>query len=228
MQFIPGLNPTIPIRNIFCIGRNYAAHAQELGNPIPIEAPVVFLKPTSSICIPPQQSIVLSPTMTRVDHEIELVVAIQEKCKNTPEMEVHSKILGFGLGLDLTERTLQEHAKKMGQPWTLAKGQDTFCVLGSFVSAHPIVGAKNYESGFSFELWVNQVLKQRGETQHMLFAISKLIAYLSQFFTLDAGDLIFTGTPAGVGPLHPRDHCEGRLYWKQTLLTQFNVNVERG
>lgn len=208
-KLIPGLS--LQIGNIFCIGRNYADHAKELGNEVPKE-PLVFLKPTSSICFS-GDLLILPPQSKRVDHELEVVVAIGRVAKNITSREAHSFIAGIGVGIDLTARDLQAEAKKTGDPWAVAKGFDTFAPISEFVS--PPSDPKRLLS-LHFELQVNSETRQRGNTSEMIFSISELISYLSSIFTLSPGDLIFTGTPAGVSPLHSGDRVVATLEnWTQ-------------
>ena len=204
MKKIPGLE--LSVQNIFCIGRNYAEHAKELGNAVPAE-PVVFLKPTSAICYD-GEFIELPSRSNRVDHELEVVVAIGRKGKNIPAGEAHTYIAGLGIGIDVTARDLQERAKETKMTWDLSKGFDTFAPISPFIMP-PSDPARL--SNLKFDLKVNGVLRQHGTTAEMLHSIPKIIAYLSQAFTLSPGDLIFTGTPKGVAPLKSGDQCVARL-----------------
>lgn len=200
---IPGLG--LPIRTIFAIGRNYADHAKELGNPVPSE-PVVFLKPLSSICFSggairiPRQS-------ERVDHEVELVVALGAGGKNIPESRALDYVAGYGVGIDATARDLQEKHKQKGLPWAIPKGFDTFAPISEFVPAQKVQDPGALE----VTLEINGNLKQKGSPAQMLFSIPKLIHLLSRIYTLAPGDLIFTGTPPGVGPMQPGDRLLARL-----------------
>lgn len=207
---IPGLNT--PIRNIFCIGRNYAEHAKELGNqvPTPHAEMVVFLKPISSVIFN-GESIVIPAQCQRVDHEVEVVLAISRRCKNISESEAERCVAGVGIGLDITSRDLQEKAKKASLPWTVAKGMDTFAPLGNFLPFHEIQNKSKNWMDLSFSLKVNNQERQRGKTDSMIFPLPVLISRLSQLFTLEEGDLIFTGTPSGVGPLRPGDSLHAEL-----------------
>lgn len=200
---LPGL--PFGARNIFCIGRNYAAHARELKNEIPQE-PVVFLKPVSALCYS-GESVKLPRASARVDHEVEIVVALGQRCQAISEAQALEAVAGYAVGLDLTARDLQEIAKKGGLPWAVAKGFDGFAPVSSFLGAD-VVGDP---AGLCFELEVNGETRQRGRASDMLFSIPSLIAYLSGIFTLEPGDLIFTGTPAGVGPLVAGDSLKATL-----------------
>lgn len=200
---IPGLD--LPVRTIFCIGRNYAAHARELGSTVP-DSPVIFLKPVSAVCFS-GDSIELPKTSHRVDHEVEVVVAIGRGGKNIPETSALSHVAGYGIGIDVTARDLQEVAKKGALPWTICKGFDTFAPLGRF--AHP---SKVADPGkLSFELRLNGEVRQTGNTSRMIFSIPQLISFTSTIFTLAPGDLIFTGTPEGVSPISHGDLLTANL-----------------
>jgi acylpyruvate hydrolase len=183
---------------IICIGRNFAAHALELQNEIP-SAPVVFLKPTSSL-VGTGGQIVIPPQSSDVHHEVELVVEIGESCRNVPEVDALSKIRSYAVGLDMTARDLQSIAKEKGLPWTVAKGFDTFCPIGRLTPK----GDLN-PSELGIKLTINGEVRQEGHTSMMLFPVPRLIAYCSSIFTLSEGDLIYTGTPKGVGPVHDGD-----------------------
>lgn len=199
---IPGIS--IPIRTIYCIGRNYAEHAKEMGQSTPSE-PIVFLKPLSSICY--DGTIIELPTKSKdVHHEIELVLVIGKQGKNIPKHEALSFIAAYGVGIDLTARDLQKTAKDNGTPWSIAKGFDNFAPIGSFT---PFTLDKF--PSFKLELTVNGELRQSGITSDMIFDVESLVSYLSEFFTLEEGDLIFTGTPEGVSALKANDIVEAKL-----------------
>jgi 2-keto-4-pentenoate hydratase/2-oxohepta-3-ene-1,7-dioic acid hydratase in catechol pathway len=201
---------------IICIGRNYAAHAAELNNEIPAE-PVIFLKPPSSL-VDTGGQVVLPPQSNDVHHEVELVVEIGETCKDVGEDRALGVIRSCAVGLDMTARDLQSKAKEKRLPWAVAKGFDTFSPVG------PMVSAKGVDmSDLAITLTVNGTVRQRGHTSLMLFPVPKLITYCSSIFTLEAGDLIFTGTPKGVGPVHHGDRLEGRI----AGLPPLNVLVTR-
>ena len=179
---------------IVCIGRNYAAHARELGNEIP-GSPVVFLKPPSSL-VASGGVIILPPQSLDVHHEVELVVEIGTTCRNIGEETALSAVRSYAVGLDMTARDLQAIAKEKRLPWTVAKGFDTFCPIGFFAPAAAINASK-----LDVRLTVNGEVRQEGNTSLMLLPVPRLIAYCSSIFTLLEGDLIFTGTPKGVGPV---------------------------
>lgn len=190
-----------PVRpaNIFCIGRNYAAHAAELGNPLEAE-PLVFLKPTSALLCS-GMPLVLPPFSDNVHFEAELVVLIGKGGVEIDEANALSHVAGYGVGLDLTARDVQDEAKRRGLPWAKGKGFRAAACVSDFVLASEVADPQR----LTFSLHVNGELRQLGDTARMLFPLSTLIAYLSRVFGLSAGDLIYTGTPEGVGRLQPGD-----------------------
>jgi 2-keto-4-pentenoate hydratase/2-oxohepta-3-ene-1,7-dioic acid hydratase in catechol pathway len=211
---IPGTS--LRVENIFCIGRNYAEHARELGNPVPTE-PVVFLKPTSSI-VYSGGTLPLPRQSSRVDHEVEIVLAIGKSGRDLDETEALNMIEAIGVGIDFTARDLQERAKEKALPWAVSKGFDGFAAISSFV---PCPKDPQTLSNLHFNLHVNGVLKQTGHTAEMLNSIPRLVAYLTSIFTLSPGDLIFTGTPKGVAPVHAGDQMVATLEdW-----TELNVSA---
>jgi 2-keto-4-pentenoate hydratase/2-oxohepta-3-ene-1,7-dioic acid hydratase in catechol pathway len=183
----PGLGA--PLRTIYCVGRNYALHALELGNEVP-PFPLIFLKPASAALFT-GETLTLPVSSRRVDHEVEIVAGIGTDGK-----------VRYAIGIDFTARDLQLDAKKKGDPWTLSKGFKGFAAFGAFVEAEP---------PFEFSLSVNGVQRQRGDTRQMVFQIETLLGYISETFGLSAGDVVFTGTPAGVAPLKGGDVIEAAL-----------------
>lgn len=184
-MILPGLSR--PVGAIWCIGRNYAEHAKELGNEAPT-SPIVFLKPASSLMLD-GGVLRLPPDSRRVDHEVELVVAA-------------GLSLMMAVGIDFTARDLQEADKKKGLPWTSAKGRPGFAAVGNFV---PLT------MPCDLELSVDGAVRQRGNTKDMIFPIEKIIDHLDRTYGLAEGDLIFTGTPAGVAPLAAGARVEALL-----------------
>ena len=189
---------------VFCVGRNYAAHAKELGNSVPTE-PVVFLKPASAL-MHSGGAIIKPSASNRVDHEVEVVVALARGGRNISVEQALDCVAGYAVGIDVTARDLQEVAKKKALPWAVSKGFDTFAPVSDFVSR-----AQLGDGPLEISLTVNGALRQKGSTTQMLFPIPQLIAYLSTVFTLHRGDLIFTGTPEGVAPLQAGDVCVATL-----------------
>jgi 2-keto-4-pentenoate hydratase/2-oxohepta-3-ene-1,7-dioic acid hydratase in catechol pathway len=182
-----------PVRpsKIVCIGRNYAAHAKEMGNEVPAE-PLMFFKPPSSI-IGPAETVILRTESEKVEHEGELAVVIGKRASRVTREEALSYVLGYTCANDVTARDLQ---KKDGQ-WSRAKGFDTFCPVG------PWIETDLDASDLSIKCIVDGQVRQDGRTSQMMFDVPSLIAYVSRAFTLEPGDLILTGTPEGVGPLAP-------------------------
>ena len=182
-----------PVRpsKIVCIGRNYAAHAKEMGNEVPKE-PLMFFKPPSSI-IGRGETVILRTESEKVEHEGELAVVIAKRCSRVTREEALSYVLGYTCANDVTARDLQ---KKDGQ-WSRAKGFDTFCPVG------PWIETDLDPSDLSIKCIVDGQVRQDGRTSMMMFDVPSLIAYVSRAFTLEPGDLILTGTPEGVGPLEP-------------------------
>lgn len=185
---------------IFGIGRNYAEHAEELGNPVP-EEPVVFLKASSSV-IASGQPIVYPSWAEQVDFEGELAVVIGTPGKEIAERDAMRHVAGYTLVNDLTERSLQNRDKARGLPWLRSKSIDTFCPMGpALITADEIKDPHNLE----LTTEVNGEVRQKADTGQMLHKIPALIAYLSKYFALESGDVIATGTPAGVGSVQPGD-----------------------
>jgi acylpyruvate hydrolase len=181
------------IGKIVCVGRNYTDHISELGNVVP-EKPLLFLKPTSSVIFS-GESIKYPEFSEEMHHEVELVLLIGEELKNASEDESEKAIAGYGVGLDMTLRDIQNELKKKGHPWTIAKCFDTSAVLSDFVSS------KDYKltSEEEISLTINGEMRQKEKLNKMIFSPAMLIQYISTIMKLERGDLIFTGTPAGVG-----------------------------
>ena len=194
---------------IICIGRNYVDHITELSNERPTE-PVVFLKPDTAL-LDANSHFYYPKFSSDVHYELELVFRIGKVGKNIEAKFAHKYIDSFGLGIDFTARDLQAECKAKGLPWELAKAFDQSAVVSS--QWLPIT-PKEFDS-LSFEFHQNSVLKQHGNPTMMLFNIDQIIAYISKFITLKTGDLIFTGTPAGVGPIAIGDELVGTLNGKE-------------
>ncbi len=193
------------INNIYCIGKNYADHAKEMGGDVPTE-PVVFLKPTSAV-IGNGEQVVIPSLSSNVHHEVELTVLIGTGGKNIPQSEAMRHVAGYGVGLDMTMRDRQAEAKKQGNPWTVSKGFDTSAPLSPFVAASTITDPH----ALDITLTVNGRRRQHSNTRHMIFRIDVLIAYLSSIFTLEQGDIIYTGTPEGVAQVLTGDLMEADI-----------------
>ena len=188
---------------IICIGRNYADHAKELGNEAPKE-PVFFLKPDTAIS-PKGHPFFIPDFTNNVHFEVEMVIKINRLGKHIEERFAHKYFDEVGLGIDFTARDIQEEVKAKGLPWEKAKGFD-----GSAVISRKFIHKSKVENNnINFSLLRNGELVQKGNTKDMLFDFHKIIAYISQFYTLKIGDLIYTGTPAGVAKVNPQDELEG-------------------
>lgn len=196
---VVGTESRFPVRRVYCVGRNYAAHAREMGMET-IEAPFFFAKPPDAVFVPEApEGVVPYPLAThRLDHEVELVVALARGGTNLDPEEAVGGVFGYAVGVDLTRRDLQNEARGQGRPWDMAKG---------FTSAAPCTPIRPagscFEGGFGGEitLSVNGDRRQHGRLEDMILGVGELIARLSRLDRLTAGDLIFTGTPAGVGEL---------------------------
>jgi len=190
---------------IICVGRNYTDHINELNNQKPDE-PVIFMKPDTSV-LNSGFPFVIPEFSNDIHYEIEVVVKINKVGKYIQPKFAHKYYSQIGLGIDFTARDLQSKLKEKGLPWELAKSFDGATVLGTFVDKNQFDDLQN----ISFQLVKNETVVQNGNTQDMLWTIDELIAYVSQFFTLKVGDIIFTGTPSGVAKVNPDDELEGFL-----------------
>lgn len=199
---------------IICIGRNYANHIEELKNERP-EKPVVFMKPDSAILLK-QHPFVIPEFSEDIHHEIELIVKISKVGKYIEPKFAHKYYEEISVGIDFTARDLQEKLKQKGLPWEKAKAFDGSAVIGDFLPKTHFSSLEN----LTFELTNNGQSVQKGCSIHMLWSIDELIAYVSQFFTLKIGDIIFTGTPAGVAAVQPNDVLEGFLEGQQLFRIQ--------
>lgn len=195
---------------IICIGRNYAKHIEELANERPTE-PVVFLKPDSAI-LPKKIPFFIPPFSNEIHYEVEILVKINKVGKYIDTKFAHKYYDEIGLGIDFTDRELQSKLKAKGLPWEKAKGFDGSAVVGEFYSKEQFD-----MDNIKFQLFKNDELVQDGESNAMLWKIDELIAHVSQYFTLKKGDLIFTGTPAGVGKVQPGDLFIGTLEGKENF-----------
>ncbi len=203
---------------IVALAKNYAEHAREMESDIP-EKPIIFLKPPSAL-IGSGEPIILPRMSKRVDHEVELAVIIGKRAKRVPKEKAMDYVLGYTIFLDITARDLQAEARGSGLPWTISKGFDTFAPVGPRVVDKRELKVEDLELG----LKVNGELRQLGRTSEMLFKVPELIEYISSIMTLEPGDIIATGTPAGVGPLRHGDKVEA---WIEGIGTvEFDVLAE--
>lgn len=203
--------------SIYCIGRNYAKHIEEMKSEKTTD-PVVFLKPRSSLIFN-DQTILLPEQSTNVQHEVELVLLIGRDVRNCPTREALHKVQAVAVGIDVTARDLQSQAKRNGLPWTLAKGFNTFAPIGNFIEYTSTVDLQNLD----ITVTVNHEIRQNGNTSMMLFSAAEIISFLSYRFTLNPGDLIFTGTPEGVSPIVGGDILEATV---GNQLSSLKVNVQ--
>ncbi|MEN9875392.1 MAG: hypothetical protein RLZZ529_389 [Bacteroidota bacterium] len=199
---------------IICIGRNYTNHIAELQNERPTE-PVVFMKPDSAILLK-QHPFVLPEFSNEVHHEIELIVKINKVGKYIEPKFAHKYYDEISVGIDFTARDLQDQLKSKGLPWEKAKAFDGSAVIGEFLPKEQFASLHDV----NFELLKNGAVAQKGNSSFMLWKIDELIAYVSQFFTLKIGDIIFTGTPEGVASVAPNDVLEGYLEGQQLFRIQ--------
>ncbi|MDB9842237.1 fumarylacetoacetate hydrolase family protein [Gammaproteobacteria bacterium] len=193
-----------PVGKIYCIGKNYADHAKEMGGAVDRDQPFFFSKPPQSIT---QSSTISFPTQTNnLHHEVELVVFIGSKCSDIQKEDAHESIFGYGVGVDLTKRDLQDIAKINRKPWDLSKGFDNSAPISKIVQ-----NEKNVIRQGEIKLSVNGVEKQSSNLSNMAWEVDEIISWLSRFITLNPGDIIFTGTPAGVGKLNPGDEIDASI-----------------
>jgi 2-keto-4-pentenoate hydratase/2-oxohepta-3-ene-1,7-dioic acid hydratase in catechol pathway len=195
----------LEVGTMYCIGKNYAKHAAEMGGAVPKE-PVVFLKPPAAY-IPDGAEIIIPDFSNNVHHEVELVVAIGKDATDVSKENALDYVAGYAVGIDVTLRDVQQDAKDKGKPWTTAKAFRTSAPISKFIPASE-VGDDNL---FDLELKVNGEIRQQGNTKEMERSVETLIEYLSKVFTLRKGDLIFTGTPEGVGQINSNDKLEASL-----------------
>lgn len=194
-----------PIGKILCIGRNYAEHIKELGNETP-DAPVVFMKPATAV-IGDGETIIIPSYSRECHHEAELALLIGKGGEDIPPERALEHVAGYGVAIDLTLRDVQAELKKKGLPWEIAKGFDTSCPLSAFVPADRVADPHDLR----ITLRVNGAMRQDGSTSLMIHRIPQILSYMSGIFTLEPGDVILTGTPAGVGPLVAGDTVEAEV-----------------
>lgn len=195
----------VAVGKIICIGRNYAEHARELGNQVP-DTPILFMKPPS--CIVPDGGEVIIPAYSQAcHHEVELAVLIGRPGRNIDVAEALAHVAGYAVAIDLTLRDVQSELKSKGHPWEMAKAFDTSCPLSAFVPAEAVPDPQDLR----LTLAVNGRLRQDGRTADMLRSVADIIAVMSEYFALEAGDILLTGTPAGVGPIRSGDRIEAAI-----------------
>ena len=195
-----------PVRRIFCVGRNYAEHAREMGHDPSREPPFFFTKPADALVISGAET-PYPPATNDLHHEIELVVAIGKEAAAIDAATALDHVWGYAAGIDLTRRDLQAEAKKAGRPWDMAKGFDASAPIGDIVPASRIGHPKSGR----LTLKVNGTVRQQGDIADMIWSVPEAIAYLSGLFELAPGDLILSGTPSGVGPVQRGDALHGHV-----------------
>lgn len=201
---------------IFAVGMNYAQHNKELdGTLYKPETPVIFTKADSAL-LKDRKPFFIPDHLGQIDYEAELVVRIYKLGKTVPERFAHRYYDAVTVGIDFTARELQKKLREAGQPWDLCKGFDGAAALGEWVSKEKFRDVQ----AMHFHLDINGQTVQEGRTSDMIFSIDHIVSYISQFFTLKTGDIIYTGTPVGVGPVHIDDHLEG--YVEDRKVLEFN------
>lgn len=206
---VAGSNDLFPVRRVYCVGRNYAEHAKEMGF-TGREPPFFFCKPADAVVPVPANEVgkVAFPPMTEnYQYEMELVVAIGKSGKNIPVAEADAHVFGYAMGLDMTRRDLQLALREIGRPWELGKAFDQSAPISAI---HPLAETGIMSQG-AIWLKVNGVPKQQGDLTELIWTIPEVISNLSEYFTLEPGDLIFTGTPAGVGKVQKGDVLVGGI-----------------
>ena len=198
-RYLDGSPLELPVGKVVCIGRNYLEHIRELNNAVP-ETPILFMKPSTSLAAL-DEPIRLPSGRGECHHEVELAVLVGRELRNADATTVRQAVAGYGIALDLTLRDLQNELKKKGHPWETAKAFDGSCPLSPFLKPE----ALSDPQATDLALRINGELRQQGNTRQMMVGILGLIAYISTHFTLLPGDVVLTGTPAGVGPLRSGD-----------------------
>ena len=201
---IKGSDKKFPVGKIYCVGKNYTDHAEEMGDQIDKDQPFFFSKPPQAVT---QIATIPFPTKTEdLHHEVELVVFIKSECANIDPSEASSHIFGYAVGVDLTKRDLQSAAKEASKPWDLSKGFDNSAPISKISKKEGFLLNEG-----SISLDVNGQNRQSSNISNMIWKVDELISWLSKFITLKAGDIIFTGTPAGVGRLVPKDKIDAEI-----------------
>ncbi|MGI6073731.1 MAG: fumarylacetoacetate hydrolase family protein [Fermentimonas sp.] len=197
---------------IFAIGLNYDSHNKEMNRSFTSEKPVVFMKPDTAL-LKDGKPFFLPDFSSEIHYETEVVVKINRLGKNIEEQFAHRYYDELTVGIDFTARDLQMRLKEKGLPWEISKAFDGSAVIGEFISVNNVTGIENV----NFHLELNDKVVQEGNTKNMIFSVNKIISYISQFFTLKIGDLIFTGTPSGIGPVSIGDHLQGFIEQRKLL-----------
>lgn len=202
---IKNTKETYTVGKIVCLGQNYLDHIRELGSKVPDRA-VIFCKPSSSLLA--DSGVIRIPEYSNdCHHELELALLVGKTGKNIQEKDALSYLAGYGVALDLTLRDIQSEQKSRGLPWEIAKGFDTSCPISDFTPAEKV----SHPNNLQLTLKVNGEIRQQGNTAQMMRSVEKIVAEISNFYTLEAGDIILTGTPAGVSKIKTGDHLEGTI-----------------
>ena len=210
---IAGTSDRFPVRRIFCVGQNYADHAREMGSDPDRQEPFFFSKPADAV-VASGSAIPFPPQTEDLHHEVELVIALSKGGKNIAVEDAAATIFGAGVGIDLTRRDLQATAKKAGRPWDMAKGFDRSAPVGALTLGVPATKG-------SIALTIDGETRQSGDLSMMIWSVPEIIATLSTFVELAPGDLIFTGTPAGVGPIQRGQTVRATIDGFETLEVTF-------
>lgn len=197
---------------IFAVGLNYASHNKEMERTFESKEPVIFMKPDTAL-LKGDKPFFLPDFSDEIHYETELVVKVNRLGKNVAERFAHRYYDEITVGIDFTARDLQRKQKELGLPWEIAKGFDNSAAIGTFISKNEVSDVQNVD----LRLDINNQTVQQGNTKEMIYSVDKIIAYISRFFTLKIGDLIFTGTPAGIGPVAIDDHLQGYLESRKLL-----------
>jgi fumarylpyruvate hydrolase len=220
---VAGTSQRFPVRHIFCVGRNYAEHAKEMGGDATREPPFFFTKAADAIVpvVPPAVGRVAYPMATRnYHHELELVVAIGKSGVNVAAADAQALVFGYAVGLDMTRRDLQNDMREKKRPWDIGK---SFAQAAPIAPIHPIAQTGALTRG-EIVLDVNGAARQRGDLSDMIWDVPHMIEFLSRLYRLEPGDLVFTGTPAGVGPVVVGDRLDGRI----AGLTPLSIEIVAG
>ena len=213
---VVGSKARFPVHRIYCVGRNYAAHAREMGKDPDKEPPFFFLKPADAV-VPEGGEVDYPPGTSNLHHEIELVVALHRGGSQIPTVRALDHVYGYAVGLDMTRRDLQIQARDMGRPWDFGKAFDQSAPI---TAIHPVASHGHHSAG-PITLTVNGELRQQADLQDMIWNVPDTIAFLSNYYDLQPGDLIFTGTPAGVGAVVRGDKLVGKVEG----LTELRVTI---
>lgn len=215
VEWLPG--------KVVCVGRNYAAHARELNNPVPTE-PILFMKPATAM-VPMAEPFAIPADRGLVHFETEMALLIGKTLTDAAEEECLEAIAGVGLGFDITLRELQDGLKAKGQPWEVAKAFDGSCPLSAFA---PVASSQQDWADVQLQMTCNDEIRQDGNSGDMITPVAQLLAYTSKIFTLQPGDVVMTGTPAGVGPLQPGDKLQAQLSVAGEVMISVETKVSSG